>query len=74
MNSPIPDQLSDREIKFILNLAHGLQPCRAATEAGFSRPMGRKLLCKGPVEIGVRGLSAHLSRIVAKLDSWKAAA
>ena len=74
MNSIIPDRLNDRETKFILNLAHGLQPCRAATQAGFSRPMGRKLLCKEPVETGVRGLSAHLTRIIAKLDCWKAAA
>jgi phage terminase small subunit len=67
-------ELSDREISFVSGLANGLPVTTAAKFAGYSASHAANLLRKPMVQAALRTLSVHLIAVVAKLDSWKAAA
>jgi phage terminase small subunit len=64
--------LSPREQRFILALAHGLKPTRAATAAGFSVSSARLLLRKPHVRAALTDVARNTAAVLASLERREA--
>jgi phage terminase small subunit len=58
--------LSEREEAFVIGLAKGLKPTRAAVAAGYSAASARPLLGKPHLAGAVRSITANMNAIVAR--------
>lgn len=64
--------LSEKEERFVLNLARGLRPTRAATAAGFSVATARPLMLKPHVAAAIRHCAANMTRCVSIITAANA--
>lgn len=62
-------ELSDREELFVLALAKGLRPTRAATAAGYSIASARPLLHKPHLAAAIRQCTANLLDACRRIDA-----
>jgi phage terminase small subunit len=66
--------LSAPEEAFVLALARGLKPTRAATAAGYAVASARNLLRKPHIDAAVRTIAANLVQTVQRMDAGAGAA
>ena len=64
--------LSEKEEQFVLHLAKGLRPTRAATAAGYAVASARPLLLKPHIGAAVRHCAANMARCVAYINAANA--
>ena len=60
--------LTDREEAFVLNLARGQKPTRAAVNAGWSVASARPLLLKPHLAGAIRTIAANMVAVVRTID------
>ena len=64
-------ELDEREEAFLLALAKGLRPTRAATAAGYSAANAKPLLHKPHMAAAIRHCAANLADAVRRIDAGK---
>ena len=62
-------ELTEREEAFVLGLARGLRPTRAATAAGYSISTARPLLHKPHVAAAIKHCAANMVHAVRLIDA-----
>jgi phage terminase small subunit len=69
MQVTVPIELSEREEAFVVALAKGLKPTRAATAAGYSIATARPLLHKPHVSAAIKHCAANLLDACRRIDA-----
>ena len=69
MNVITQIELTEREEAFVLGLARGLRPTRAAVAAGYSISTARPLLHKPHVAAAIRHCTANMVHAVRLIDA-----
>ncbi len=62
-------ELTEREEAFVLNLARGQKPTRAALNAGWSVASARPLLQKPHLASAIRTIAANMVAVVRTIDA-----